>query len=84
MGDFNTPTDSLFLREIHRDFENAFEQAGDGYSATWPLPVPVLTLDQIWVNKGIEVYRCRLGWSLRSDHRPVLTDITIESSFDNQ
>jgi vancomycin resistance protein VanJ len=77
MGDFNTPTDSLFLREIRRDFENAFEQAGDGYSATWPIPIPVLTLDQIWVNKGIEVHRCRLGWSLRSDHRPVLSDVTL-------
>jgi endonuclease/exonuclease/phosphatase (EEP) superfamily protein YafD len=83
MGDFNTPTDSIFLLELRRDFENAFEQAGDGYSATWPVPVPVLTLDQVWMSQDIQTHRCRLGWSLRSDHRPVLTDITIESSFDN-
>jgi vancomycin resistance protein VanJ len=82
MGDFNTPTDSVFLRGIRRNFVNAFEQAGNGYTATWPIPVPVLTLDQVWVNKGIQVHRCRHGWSLRSDHRPILTEVTLNSSID--
>ncbi|MCH7988723.1 MAG: endonuclease/exonuclease/phosphatase family protein [Planctomycetes bacterium] len=84
MGDFNTPPDSLFLRGIRRDLVNAFEEAGDGYSATWPIPVPVLTLDQVWVNKGIEVHRCLLGWSVLSDHRPVLSEITLNPGTDSR
>jgi endonuclease/exonuclease/phosphatase family metal-dependent hydrolase len=77
VGDFNTPDDSVWfdpLREHHRE---AFREQGTGYAATWPVPLPVLKLDQVWVNKHVGVSQCRQGWSVLSDHRPVITDLAI-------
>jgi hypothetical protein len=77
MGDFNTPADSVFLRGLRNGHRLAFEAAGSGYAATWPVPLPVLTLDQVWVNSQVLLHDCRLGWPERSDHRPVMTDISL-------
>jgi len=77
MGDFNTPSDSVFYETIRHGFVNAFETAGNGLSATWPVPLPVLDLDQVWTNRKISVQSCTLGWLLQCDHRPVVTDLSI-------
>jgi endonuclease/exonuclease/phosphatase (EEP) superfamily protein YafD len=71
MGDFNTPGDSLHFGALRRTFDNAFESHGNGYSPTWPIPVPVLQLDHIWVNRQIVLSQCKAEWTLISDHRPV-------------
>jgi endonuclease/exonuclease/phosphatase (EEP) superfamily protein YafD len=76
LGDFNTPADSVhfdLLRE--RQFTGAFESHGHGYSATWPVPLPVLHIDHVWANRHLEITRCRHLWSNRSDHRPVLVNV---------
>lgn len=78
MGDFNTPTDSVFLADLRRSYVNAFEVAGNGYAATWPALAPVLTIDHVWVGTGLEVDHCALGTSWASDHRWVEARITIE------
>lgn len=80
MGDFNTPTESIHLKSLREDFTNAFEIAGNGYAPTWPAPLPLITLDHIWVSKDIELSKCELGWSWVSDHRPVISEITIKPS----
>lgn len=77
MGDFNTPSDSLLFDAIRRHAVNAFEAAGRGYQATWPVPAPVLTLDQVWVNPRVEPLAARLEWSWRSDHRAPVVDLHI-------
>jgi endonuclease/exonuclease/phosphatase (EEP) superfamily protein YafD len=77
MGDFNTPTDSVFFRDLRQHFVNAFESAGSGYAATWPMPLPVLTLDQVWASERVRIHRCRLTRSWRSDHRPVLVEVSV-------
>ena len=71
MGDFNTPVDSVHFDVVHTRLANAFETAGRGYSATWPVPIPVMALDHVWVDREIEVTGCSLGFSLLSDHRLV-------------
>ncbi|MBI2479710.1 MAG: endonuclease/exonuclease/phosphatase family protein [Planctomycetia bacterium] len=71
MGDFNTPGDSVHFDALRRTFDNAFESRGSGYSPTWPIPVPVLQLDHIWVNRRIILSHCTAKWTLSSDHRPV-------------
>lgn len=75
MGDFNTPADSVLLQPLRRGFANAFEVAGNGYAATWPRLLPVLTIDQMWYNEGVQVGRCELGSSRASDHRFILAEI---------
>jgi len=77
MGDFNTPTDSVHLRPLRETYRNAFETAGQGYAPTWPLPLPVLTIDQMWANDGVQVRRCELVSTWASDHRLIQADISL-------
>lgn len=77
LGDFNTPPDSIHFAPLRRNHRHAFETAGTGYQPTWPLPVPVLCLDHVWVNRHVRVQSCRNGWTQASDHRPVVADVSI-------
>jgi endonuclease/exonuclease/phosphatase family metal-dependent hydrolase len=79
MGDFNTPSDSVFLDSMRSQMINAFEAAGNGYSATWPVPMPLIAIDQVWVSRLVDIRNCRLCWSLQSDHRGVVTDIVWQN-----
>jgi len=76
-GDFNTPSDSIHLRGLRQDFVNAFEAAGNGHYATWPIPCPVLAIDQAWVSRPLRVTRCELAWTWKSDHQPLIFDIQL-------
>lgn len=80
LGDFNTPGDSVHFEPLRKRLNNSLEMKGDGYLATWPLPVPVLDLDSIWVNEFIKLHRAENRWTWVSDHRPVF----IEMSFKTQ
>jgi endonuclease/exonuclease/phosphatase family metal-dependent hydrolase len=77
LGDFNTPRESQHLDAIRGTFQHAFETRGSGYAETWPIPVPVLSLDQVWLSKDFEILECEQGWTLRSDHRPVLVRLRL-------
>jgi len=72
MGDFNTPRDSVHFDLIRSHLTHAFETRGQGYAATWPTLLPVLDLDHVWTSAAINVSSCQHGWSLNSDHRPVV------------
>ncbi len=78
MGDFNTPDDSVLLDPLRNHCQLAFRERGTGYAATWPMPLPVLTLDQVWINEKISVSRAQYQWSLYSDHRPQICHISID------
>lgn len=71
LGDFNTPTDSAFFDDWRRAFTNAHEWAGAGFAWTWPQPVPVLSLDQVWSNEPERLLRCDHVSNRVSDHRRV-------------
>jgi endonuclease/exonuclease/phosphatase (EEP) superfamily protein YafD len=77
MGDFNTPTDSAWLDRFRSELQlqHAFETAGTGYAATWPVPLPVLAIDQVWADRSVEVLSCRHEWTTRSDHRKVVLQV---------
>jgi vancomycin resistance protein VanJ len=77
IGDFNTPADSVFFDRLRAKLSGAFESAGRGYAATWPMPLPVMQLDHIWTNKHVRVVRCEHLTSLYSDHRAVLADVVF-------
>ena len=77
MGDFNTPGDSVHFDALRDTFENAFDVAGNDYSPTWPLPVPLLQIDHVWV-RGLRVNHCEHAWAGFSDHRPVVVYLTLE------
>ena len=71
-GDFNTPADSVWFAPLRKTFRHTFETAGSGYAATWPVPAPVLHVDHVWVDDRFDLGEVWHGWSVRSDHRPVL------------
>lgn len=71
-GDFNTPRESPLFQPVAERAHNAYDAAGIGFQPTWPWPLPLLTLDQVWGNAGIRFSSCETGWSSASDHRPVL------------
>jgi len=76
MGDFNTPVDSAFVAPLKERLTNAFQACGNGYNVTWPVPIPVLSLDQVWVNSHLKLGSCELPWAWRSDHRPVVVTLS--------
>lgn len=75
MGDFNTPLDSVLFEPFRQYLVHAFESAGMGFSPSWPVPLPVLVIDHIWVSKSLTVVNCNLNWSRYSDHRSVVAHI---------
>lgn len=77
VGDFNSPTDSIVATSLRANYTNAFEAAGNGYAATWPMPVPVLTIDQAWFNHHVQVARCEFGWTWASDHRCIELEVGL-------
>jgi endonuclease/exonuclease/phosphatase (EEP) superfamily protein YafD len=79
-GDFNTPTDSVHFASLGEGFTSAWQEAGAGYSATWPVPLPLMDLDQVWRNDGIAIRSFTLGWSNASDHRPVIVEFVVTES----
>lgn len=78
MGDFNTPLDSVHFRPLQRQHQNAFAEAGDGYVATWPAPLPVLSLDQIWTNGRFKPIYCKHFSNSNSDHQIVWARLRLE------
>lgn len=75
MGDFNTPRESVFFAPLRKTMQHAFETAGSGIAETWPVPVPVLSLDHVWTGGQFKITQCKLGWWFVSDHRPVLVEL---------
>jgi endonuclease/exonuclease/phosphatase family metal-dependent hydrolase len=77
LGDFNTPRDSAFFDPWRDRFAHAFEAAGEGHDATWPLPLPVLAIDHVWCAPDVRALRCEQPWTGASDHRPVVVDLYV-------
>jgi hypothetical protein len=68
-GDFNAPRRSLRLRHLPEGYVHAYEAVGSGWPFTWPMPWPVLAIDQCIVGPAIRPYEHRYVSVLASDHR---------------
>lgn len=78
MGDFNTPNDSVWWRNLRRGFEHAFEERGRGLNTTWPEPVPLLQIDHFWAERGrFRVLQAQQIDTGCSDHRLLIVDVDI-------
>lgn len=80
LGDFNTPTDSVHFDAIRKSLRNSMEVAGQGYTPTWPLPLPVLDLDGIWGNRLIRFLAAENRWTWVSDHRSIVVQFELDSA----
>jgi endonuclease/exonuclease/phosphatase (EEP) superfamily protein YafD len=69
LGDFNTPAESVHYALYRQRFVNAFEAAGVGFRETWPLGLPLLSLDHVWAGVDWTVLKAEKIHQLRgSDH----------------
>lgn len=78
-GDLNTPAGSVHFDQLRQHFRLASEEPNAPYKPTWPMPVPVLTLDQIWFSDGLDLAGdgCQHPWTTASDHKPVVVDFVV-------
>lgn len=71
LGDFNTPSGSVFFEGMPEGYANAAGDSILGNAPTWPFPFPFVDIDQIWT-RGLTVHHVHALWSKYSDHRPLL------------
>ena len=73
VGDFNTPLESHFFDEPRQKFVNALDVKGSGFRETWPVGLPLLSIDHAWIGQGWEVIGTQKIWRLKgSDHAAIL------------
>lgn len=73
VGDFNTPLESAMLDDYRARFTNALEVGSTGFRETWPMGLPLLSIDHVWVGKDWEVIEAKKIWCLTgSDHAAIL------------
>lgn len=78
LGDFNTPYESIYLRQLKNDFNHAFSKKGNGFKETWFYNLPLLCLDYIWVSKDLKILKTEKIFSTKSDHSILKTIVKRE------
>lgn len=76
-GDFNSVSSARIGRQIQRDIGL---RPAPGFPGTWPSAVPSpfsVTIDQVWRSPDLALVTRRLGRPTGSDHRPVVTELTL-------
>ncbi len=74
VGDFNAPRRSLAFCNLPEGFRHAYDDAGTGWSYTWPVPVPCLAIDQCITGPDVNAVQYELKSTLLSDHRLQILD----------
>lgn len=77
LGDFNVPYESVLLDNIKRSFKHTFTEKGNGFRETWCWGIPLLSLDQIWVSKDINVLKATKLETFQSDHSLITATIKL-------
>jgi len=74
VGDFNAPRRSRALGSLPSGYHHAYDTAGSGCGYTWPVPVPMYSLDHCLHSPRIVPVRYALHSSIHSDHRLQVLD----------
>ncbi len=77
LGDLNTPRQSRYLRNLPKGYQHAYASAGSGWSYTWPVPLPMLAIDQCLHGPSILPLQYSLHSTLLSDHRLQLFEFSL-------
>jgi endonuclease/exonuclease/phosphatase family metal-dependent hydrolase len=78
-GDFNAAPDAAELAPLWTDLglSDALAYAGRPDVATYPADVPRLQIDYVTVSADVRVLATWVPNTVASDHRPVVTDVTL-------
>jgi vancomycin resistance protein VanJ len=82
VGDFNTPRRAYGLSPLSPGYRHAYDLAGSGWSYTWPVPLPLIAIDQCFVARRIGVRRYALDSTLHSDHRLQLVELEVPPTIE--
>ena len=77
VGDFNAPRRSLVLADLPDGYEHAYRSVGSGFGYTWPVPVPMYSLDHCIHGPRITPLAYELRSTIRSDHRLQIFDYSF-------
>lgn len=77
VGDMNAPRRSRAFARLPDGFRHAYDEAGQGWSYTWPVPLPVLAIDQCICGPGIRPLKYELQSTMVSDHRIQILDFAF-------
>lgn len=73
VGDFNTPYESIYFDKFKSKYTSA-RNFQNGFTATWPNPVPLLEIDQVWISKRLVIHRLEKNYNHGSDHALLITE----------
>src|SRR5262249_31005223 len=76
-GDFNTPADSLAFQPLRRLARRAYETVGHGWPYSWPVPMPLWSLDHIWYTHAVQARNHEYRFALCSDHLREVFDFEL-------
>ncbi|MCD2260651.1 endonuclease/exonuclease/phosphatase family protein [Psychroserpens luteolus] len=76
VGDFNTPYESVFFETYKNDF-TSFHEYTNGFTATWPLGIPLFELDHIWLANRHSPQSLIKYYSDASDHALLISEFII-------
>ena len=70
-------TGGLALDALPEGYHHAYDQAGSGWSYTWPIPCPVWAIDQCIVGPRVQPLRYTQRSTTSSDHRMQIFDFRL-------
>jgi hypothetical protein len=76
VGDFNIPFESIHFKDFKNNFIS-FHSFNNGFTATWPLGIPLLELDHFWVSKKHQPVRLYKKYYKASDHALLISEFTF-------
>ena len=79
-GDFNSVASGRIGNQVQRDIGL---RPAPGFPGTWPGTLPAalgITIDQVYASPDLAFVSRRLGRPTGSDHRPVVTEITLAAN----
>jgi vancomycin resistance protein VanJ len=77
LGDFNTPVESRIFQDHWGDLADAFSTAGTGLGMTKYNGWIRARIDHVLASREWHVDRVTVGPDARSDHRPLIVDLTL-------
>ena len=82
-GDFNVPIESRYYRDHWKSMSNAFSLTGFGFGHTKFTRWHGIRIDHVLADDHWRIVHCRVGPDLGSDHRPVITELSLVPSSRN-
>ena len=73
LGDFNTPYESAFMKPFKAKYKS-FHPYSLGMTSTWPLPFPVIEIDQIWLAQNYNPIKLKKFCSDLSRHKLLIAE----------